>query len=52
MQYYQKKNRILRWNGVLLFDFTIFSTIVYKKTDKWYIERQQVTTSDKEWYSE
>ena len=26
--------------------------IVYKKTDKWYIEWQRVTLSDSEWYNE
>ena len=27
-------------------------TIVYKKTDEWYNEWQQVTTNDNEWYNE
>ena len=27
----------------------LFISIVYKKTDEWYIERQRVTTNDNEW---
>ena len=30
----------------------MIKSIVYKKTDKWHIERQRVTTNDNEWYSE
>ena len=26
--------------------------IVYKKTDEWYIDWQQMTASDNEWYNE
>ena len=32
--------------------FSYSESIVYKKTDEWYIEWQQVTTNDNEWYSE
>ena len=30
----------------------VVTTIVYKKTDEWYIEWQRVTTNDNEWYNE
>ena len=30
----------------------VVTTIVYKKTDEWYIKWQRVTTNDNEWYNE
>ena len=55
----QSKNQLLKhkckqqeekcvWHAV----YTPFLLIVYKKTDEWYIEWQQMTTSDNEWYNE
>ena len=36
-------------SGTTSCEFSINSKIVYKKTDKWYIEWQRVTTNDNEW---
>ena len=35
-----------------LLQISLIESIFYKKIDEWYIEWQQVTTSDNEWYNE
>ena len=44
VDFYKKKNSV--WQK------SKNTTIVYKKTDKRYIEWQRVTTNDNEWYNE
>ena len=42
----QKGDENGKYRGTLLLNT---KTIVYKKTDEWYIEWQRVTTKDNEW---
>ena len=35
-----------------LLQISLIESIFYKKINEWYIEWQQVTTSDNEWYNE
>ena len=56
MKYENSENRFseffISWKTLICFHAwtcLINSWIVYKKTDEWYIEWQQVTTSDSEW---